>query len=280
MTNSANPLRQFFRQPAIYLRLPSAGDFWPEGSLDMPKNGELPVYPMTAIDEITYRTPDALYNGQSVVSVVESCIPNIKDAWGMPAVDLNAALVAIRIASYGHEMEITTACPNCGTEAEYLLDLRTVLDKVRVGKYTEPLVLGDLEIVFRPMSYTEQNQSNLQQFEQQKSIQMIQLSDLAEEEKIAALNKSLERITALTIEALTHSIASIRTPQAFVTEPEYIHEFVVNADRRTFNAIKEQIIELKQVSELAPMDIRCEHCSHEYKQQLTMDQTSFFAAAS
>lgn len=60
MTQSANPLKQFFRQPAIYLRLPSNGDFWPAGSLQMTPNSELPVYPMTAIDEITYRTPDAL----------------------------------------------------------------------------------------------------------------------------------------------------------------------------------------------------------------------------
>ena len=53
MTQTANPLRHFFRQPAIYLRLPSNGNFWPEGDLAMPQNRELPVLPMTAIDEIT-----------------------------------------------------------------------------------------------------------------------------------------------------------------------------------------------------------------------------------
>ena len=112
MTQSANPLKQFFRQPVIYLRLPSNGEFWPEGSLIMPANRELPVYPMTAIDEITYRTPDALYNGQAVINVIQSCIPNIRNAWGMPAIDTNAILVAIRIASYGHELEHSTRSPS------------------------------------------------------------------------------------------------------------------------------------------------------------------------
>ena len=58
--NPNNPLKQYFRQPAIYIRLPSQGKNYPEGSLNMPPTGELAVYPMTAIDEITYRTPDAL----------------------------------------------------------------------------------------------------------------------------------------------------------------------------------------------------------------------------
>ena len=81
---SNNPLRQYFRQPAIYVRLPSAGQFYPPGALTIPANGEIPVLPMTAIDEITYRTPDALFNGSAVVSVIQSCVPSIKDAWQMP----------------------------------------------------------------------------------------------------------------------------------------------------------------------------------------------------
>jgi hypothetical protein len=116
MTQTANPLRHFFRQPAIYLRLPSDGNFWPEGDLAMPQNRELPVLPMTAIDEITYRTPDALFNGQAVISVIESCIPNIKNAWSAPGLDVNAILIAIRIASYGHNMCISTTCTKCQNE--------------------------------------------------------------------------------------------------------------------------------------------------------------------
>jgi hypothetical protein len=164
MNQSANPLKQFFRQPAIYLRLPSGGEFWPDGSVDMPANQELPVFPMTAIDEITYRTPDALYNGQAVISVIQSCIPSIRDAWKMPTTDLNAALVAIRIASYGHEMEMITTCPSCNTDSEFVLDLRLILDKLKTGDFHKTLEHGDLVISFHPMNYYAQNISNQQQF--------------------------------------------------------------------------------------------------------------------
>ena len=67
---SDNPLKQYFRRPAVYLKLPSGGLGYPEGTIDMPDTGELPVYPMTAIDEITSRTPDALFNGTAVVEVI------------------------------------------------------------------------------------------------------------------------------------------------------------------------------------------------------------------
>jgi RNase P subunit RPR2 len=280
MTQTANPLKQFFRQPVIYLRLPSDGNYWPQGALDMPANRELPVYPMTAIDEITYRTPDALYNGQAVVNVIQSCIPGIRNAWGMPAVDANAILVAIRIASYGHELELSTTCPSCETESEYSIDLRQVLDGVKVPDFVNPITQGDLEINFRPMDYKTQNDSNQLQFEQQKQIQMIQLSDMSDDDKIAALNQSLKKITELTIDALKWSISSIRTPHALVTEPEFIHEFLTNCDSRLYNQIRDRIIKLRQDSELQPMHIKCSNCEHEYKQDLSLDQTSFFAPAS
>ena len=42
-----NPLQKYFRQPKIYLSLPSKGHWYPEGAIEMTENGELPVYAMT-----------------------------------------------------------------------------------------------------------------------------------------------------------------------------------------------------------------------------------------
>jgi len=280
MSQNVNPLKQFFRQPAIYLRLPSGGEYWPQGSLLESKNGELPVYPMTAIDDINYRTPDALYNGQATVNVIHSCVPSIKDAWGMPATDLNSVLVAIRIASFGHDMEISSTCPNCKTEGEYAIDLRQVLDKTQAPDFATPMTHGDLTIYFRPMDYHSQTETGKLQFEQQKSISVVQESDLPEEKKIEELNKILARITELTIDALKYSIQSIQTPQALVTEPEFIYEFLTQCDRKLFIEIRNRIIELREQSEFKPIQLKCENCGHEYEQSIVLDQSNFFGNAS
>ena len=122
-----NPLGQYFRQPSIYLTLPSRGRYWPDSSLELPATGEIPVLPMTTRDEVTLRTPDALMNGAGIVDVVHSCCPNIKDAWKMPSIDVDAVLIAIRIASYGHGMDLDTNCPYCKEENRHGADLRTIL---------------------------------------------------------------------------------------------------------------------------------------------------------
>jgi DNA-directed RNA polymerase subunit RPC12/RpoP len=247
----------------------------------MPENKELPVYPMTAIDEITYRTPDALFNGQAVINVVHSCVPNIKNAWEIPGIDLNAVLIAIRIASYGHEMELATKCPKCETESDFGIDLRMVLDSIREPDYATPIRHGDLEITLMPVSYRNQNQVGLKQYEQQRSVQQIQSDpNLTDDEKIKRLNETMHLITELTIETLKYSIASIRTPDTLVTEIEFIRDFLVNCDRKLYQEIRDRVIELRNSSELKPFEIACPNCGHKHQQALTLDQAAFFGVAS
>jgi hypothetical protein len=275
-----NPLRQYFRQPAIYLKLPSGGQYYPEGTLDMPPNNEIPVYPMTAIDEITYRTPDALFNGSAVISVMQSCVPNIRDPWVVPATDVDSILVAIRIASYGHTMDLETQCPHCSAQSSYGLDLRTVLDQMRMPDYTKSIQQGDLEIFFKPMTYKNLNENNQLQFEEQKILQMLPDAEIADTDKITALSAAMKKITDITVSALAQSIATIRTPSAMVSEPEYIEEFLKNCDRMLFTQIRDHIIKLKAQAEMQPMKIVCDECTHEYEQSVSLDMSTFFAPAS
>jgi len=280
MTQSLNPLKQFFRQPAIYLRLPSKGIGWEKDSLDMPENGELPIYPMTAIDEITYRTPDALYNGGAIVNVIQSCVPCIKNGWAIPNLDLNAILVGVRNASYGHELELSTTCPACSNNSDYSIDLRLILDRTVSPDYNDPIKQGDLEIYFKPLSYRDQNEINLLQFEQQRVIQLLPDSSIDEKEKIIQLNNALKEIGNITIKAIQYAIGAIKTPDALVTEREYISEWLANCDSALFNKIRDHVIGLREKSELPMMDLECTECHNKYKQPFTLDSASFFGIAS
>lgn len=279
--NPNNPLSQYFRQPAIYIKLPSQGKYYPTGAIDMPQNGELPVYPMTAIDEITYRTPDALFNGQAVVNVIQSCVPNIKDAWAVPATDIDTILVAIRIASYGHNMEFGTTCPSCNHTDDYGVDLRTVLDSIKAPDYTQTIKNGDIEIFFKPMTYKNLTDNNKIQFDEQRIFQGLAVTEGdVDPKQMSALSAALMKMTEMTVTALAQSIMTIKTPSALVAEPEFIDEFMKNCDRATFNRIQEYVIEHKGQAEMQPLNMKCSECQHEYKQNITLDMTSFFGPAS
>ena len=276
----SNPLSQYFRQPSIYIKLPSQGQNYPAGTLVVPANGELPVYPMTAIDEITYRTPDALFNGQATVNVIQSCVPNIKDAWAVPSIDLDTILIAIRIASYGHDMEFATTCPACQDTTERSIDLRTMLDALRAPDYAAHVSHGDLGIYFRPLNYKNLNDNSALQYEQQKLLQVIPDSTISEADKMTALTQAFKSLTEITIRSLAISITAIKTPQALVSEPAHIEEFLKNCERDLFNQIRDHVLRLREQSELQPLKLECTACNHQYQQALTLDMASFFAPAS
>ena len=275
-----NPLSRYFRQPAIHIRLPSQGRFYPPGTLTETANNEYPVLPMTTMDEITYRTPDALFNGSAVVSVIESCVPNIRDAWRVPSVDIDTILVAIRIATYGHTMDITTRCPNCSTESDYGVDLRRVMERIQAPDYDAPLEIDDLKIFFKTMDYAQINENSMRQFEDQKTMQVLQDADLDDKQKLTQLGEVLKKITEFTSLAMAQNIDRIQTPDHVVTNTDHILELLVNSDRNLFSKLRARIIEIKQSSELRPLDMKCNNCGHEYQQTYTLDMTSFFADAS
>jgi len=59
MTNKHNPLSSHFRAPKIFAPIPSAGKFYNDEVVEMPETQELPIFAMTAKDEMIMKNPDA-----------------------------------------------------------------------------------------------------------------------------------------------------------------------------------------------------------------------------
>ena len=147
-----NPLQKHFRQPKIYLKLPSQGRWYPNGAIDLPENGEIPIYSMTAKDELTFKTPDALLNGQSVVDVIQSCAPNIKNAWAVPSVDLDCLLVAIRMATFGEKLEVNVNIPNTEIQKTYEVDCKLLIDRYINAKFQDVMHIDGFTVTLKPIS--------------------------------------------------------------------------------------------------------------------------------
>jgi hypothetical protein len=274
MALSNNPLKQYFRRPSIYLKLPSGGNY-PPGVLNMPETGELPVYPMTAIDEITTRTPDALYNGTALIDLIKSCLPDIIDPWRINSSDLDAILVAIKSASQGNELEIETQCPKCEEVSKYGVNLVGILSTLKSSDYSKELQIGDLSIKFRPLIYREMNEASLSQFEVQKMFANLEnVQDEDERNKIS--QNAIKTITDVTMKILARTMEYVKTPGGSVSEYEFIIDFLQNCDKNTYVAIRDYHTELKTSSELKPLDIKCVACGNDYKQPFVVNASNFF----
>jgi hypothetical protein len=272
---NTNPLKQYFRRPAIYIKLPSEGKYYPAGSIDLPENKELPVYPMTAIDEITSKTPDALYNGLAVTEIIKSCVPNIKDPWAIPAIDLDAILIAVRVATNGNMLDVESTCTSCNEASSYNINLTGLLSNL-TSNYEDTINVNELTIKFNPMSFKKVNHINLAQFEIEKSISNIM--DITDnEERLKFSGQTMKKLNELSILLITETIDSISTPTVIVTEKEHINDFLKNTDKNTFDILKNTAIKLRESSQLKPLKVKCIHCQHDYEQPLSLNVTDFFA---
>jgi hypothetical protein len=277
-TSTINPLAKHFRQPSIYLQLPSNGRFYPDGSLELSATGEFPVYPMTVKDEISFKTPDALMNGQGMADVIVSCCHNIKDPWSIPVIDLDPLLIAIRMASYGPGMDITSDCPKCLSTNENTVDLRGVLDSAppfNEGKQT--IEINTLMFEFKPQTYKDLNNSQQVLFEQQKIMNVVTDSTLTDEDKQQRFNASFAKLTELNVNTLVICINSITTEDNVrVTDSTFIKEFLSNTDRKTYDSIRNGIEDFVSSNAMAPINITCNECTHVYKTTLEFNQSNFF----
>lgn len=273
-----NPLAKHFRQPAIYLRLPSDGLWWDDNALVMPANKELPVYPMSTKDEILLRTPDALLNGQGVVDVIHSCLPNIKDAWKMPSVDVDAVLIAIRIATYGNNMNFDSKCTHCNEENTHEVDLGNTLAGLRCPSFDSTLEYHGLKIRFKPQQFFSVNKSNMIEFEEQKLMNVLNAANMNDEDRAKEVSNIMDRLYQFGLTACTNSTDFIELENGTrVDNPEYILEFYQNAESAVIKAIQARISEFTEQAKPDGLNLACQECTKSYKVNLTFDYSNFFA---
>ncbi len=283
MTENTNPLNKYFRQPSIYVSLPS-GTNYPPHVITASQTGELGVMPMTAKDEIRFKTPDALMNGQGVVDVIQSCVPDIKDAWNIKSHDLDTILVAIRVATYGETMEINFNVPGVNESVSHTVNLPAILDELQRTKVDAQIVLEDgLKITVRPLTYKDMTSTSLQTFQQQKMYSAIQDSKLADEEKAKRFNDAFKTLTDLNASILLKNIEMITMQDGTeISDPTHIKEFVNNANAKLIKEIEDKLMTLRGQGAVKPLKMKATEeqikkgAPASYEVPVTFDTSNFF----
>ena len=283
-----NPLMSYMRQPKIYIKLPSDGLFWEESSIDIPENKEFPVYSMTAKDELILKTPDALMNGQAVVNVIQSCMPNITNAWDCPGIDLDLILVAIRIATYGEKMTVSHQVPNIQDTVDHEINLVFIMDQlVSSNKWNEIVVVGtDITCFVRPLTYKHMTEVNIKTFESQKTIQAIMSSEISDQERLDIFNRSMDQLSALAVEMIAESVFAIKTPSGLVQDQDFIREFIYNADAALIQQIQDHLNKNKETIGIKPIKFSANEeqilagAPESYEIPINMDNSNFFVRGS
>jgi len=275
-----NPLANWYRQPKIYVRLPSKGRFYTMGALDHSASEEYPVYAMTAKDELMFKTPDALLSGQSTVEVIKSCVPAILDPWVMPSIDLDFLLIAIRIATYGDKMDVGCVCPHCQAENQYEIPLTPWLENFGNFNYVDTVEVDPLQITIRPYTYKEMTKLSIKGLEQQKIFGIVNDENMSDETKLEKFGESFVKITELTVDVIANCITKIQTPNGISTDQAQIKEFINNCSKDIFDKISKHLADIKDQIDLKASNVKCGECNESFELPITMDQSNFFAVRS
>jgi len=280
---NTNPLKKYYRQVKQFVKLPSGYKFYPEGAIEVPESGEVAVYPMTAKDEMLLKTPDALLNGEATVAVIQSCIPAIKNAWVMPSIDCDAALMTIRMATYGNKMTVPITVPGTKIEKDLELDLQESLGGILNAQYNDTFFYENMEIKTKPLSYKEFTQSAIQTFEQQRIQKIIDDTKMNDEEKVKQFQITFKKLTELSVGMVANTISSIKVDGQVVTDPTHIKEFIDNTSKEFFNAIMAHLEKNREAFQLTPQTIKSSEeeikdgAPAEYKLPIAFDSANFFA---
>jgi hypothetical protein len=255
---SENPLLARIRIPGETFRLPSGGLFYEPGVVsEKVTDGEIYVYPMTALDEIALKTPDLLFSGQAIAQVFGRCIPDVLQPGKMLAKDVDFLLIALRKVSYGPQMELTYT-HNCekAKEHSYVVGVDEFLKK---SKRIDPnKVTKDFHITL-------------------SNGQVINVAPISFEDYVSLMQANETDVDPVKLrDRLVSSVSRIIKNVDAITDRAHIQEWLATIPPLLMKQVTDSI---EKTTEWGPdfmATMKCKDCGSEVQVQAPLNPLAFF----
>ena len=288
MSNTPNPLSEYFRSPKLYVRLPSGGKFYTDDVVEYPESGELPIFPMTAKDELIMKNPDALLNGEAVSQLITSCVPNVKNVREMISNDVDVLLIAIQGATHGDDIEVTAPCPSCENAITGIASVEGAIESmVELEDIYQVEAAQDLKIAIKPFKYKNTIEAGIASFQSSRSLQV--LGELPDDmDKLKVFNESFMKMADMNYQLIIDAVYSVTIGKGkdsqVITDREHIKEFLDNCEATIGKAVETAVTEVNKIGIQKTMMFTCEECEvekgpKEFEAGINFDPVNFFTAS-
>lgn len=273
-----NPLKQYFRQIKLFIKLPSGTSYYNEGEILFTDGGEIGVMPMTGKDELILKNPDALLNGEALVEIIKSCVPSVKNPKLLLTNDIDALITAIRYATYNDTLETELICPNCSHKNLFKLDLQYALDNM---SFLEPEYVVNLDsgltIYIKPYGFPELLNGLHAQFEQNKLTRALESEKITDEERLKVFSKAFKEMSIVTYTLMCNSVIKVvdDSKDIDVSDKNFIKELLQNIDKKSLDKITDLIKEINQIGIKKTFSAQCEKCKHEWENEIDFNPVNF-----
>lgn len=276
--NRPNPLSQYFRQFKLYLKLPSGTSYYKPGVIKFNDSNEIGIMPMTGKDELILKNPDALLNGEAIIEVIRSCVPDVSDPKLLLTNDIDALITAIRYATYDDKLETEIKCPNCKHDNLFKLDLQYALGNMSYleSEYVVNLDSG-LSVFVKPYGFPELIKGLHAQFEQGKITRAIESESITDEQRFKLFSSAYKELSIVTYSLMVNSIVKVvdESSNINVNDAGFIKEFLQNIDKKSVDKISDLIKEINQIGIKRTFLANCEKCNHKWENEIDFNPVNF-----
>jgi hypothetical protein len=205
----------------------------------------------------------------------------------MPASDVDIVLIAIRIATYGPSMTVTSSVPNTGTKQDHEIDLQSLFDRVNKEQVSNQLLLENgIKVVVRPNNYQQLSLIRRQTFEKQRLARTINDAKIDDKDKQEEFNKIFAELTKMNVESLVNNIEAIELPDGVIQSRDDINTFVNNVDLKFVNAVRAKVESMAKLGAVPPFTVESPEEDVEkgapktYNVPIMFDNSDFFVSPS
>jgi len=280
-------LQSLCRVVKTYATLPSRGIFYDAETIDLvDTTGEVGIRSMTGPDELMFKNPDALLNGEAMRNALTSCVDGLKNPDKLLVNDVDALMVAIRIATYGDQMDISMDCPECKNKNTFGLDLPTVQATMGIVEDSYEVDLSSGTVVYvRPYLYKDHLKLTLATFDQIKLIKTMEAPTITDDQKLKIFDKTFKELIKSNIDMLSNAIVKVVNEEQDI---EVIHDkdthqdvlgFISNIDKADSEIITKKVKEVNEIGVLREINVCCEFCKHEWVSPISFDPVVFLSGS-
>lgn len=292
----SNPLLDEMRDagsiPSVEIALPTRGYFYPEGEvLDNTVNAdELPVRSLSIIDETAFKDPMMLISGNAISKMINHITTGITDPGYLCEIDIQAILVACRIASYGNTLMVDHKCSSCNEQHTMDINLTDHIQNYNpftpeeFKEYDLFLERTGQTIRLRPIRYKDSVEMTISNIK--TSFQFEQYENMNDQEALSAefidiYNKQFEDTVNNNIHAVISSILYVETKSGKkVTDQNYIEEWFIKLIPQDVKIITDKITRLNEkLQERSQFKYNCPSCNAENMFYVELDPQKLFMPA-
>lgn len=293
---------------SVSIALPTLGYFYPKGSgimNDEVDPSDLEIKPLGIMAEMIARDPFVLASGKGIPRIIRSICPAIYKPEELCEVDIEAILLACRLASYGHEMTIEHVCENpevrkdktedgeevrtpiCNERNKLLIDLHHHIQRYAPLENLEGLLmdfpeLRNQKVHLKPVSYKAalmvlRNTLSINRI--YESISEKDASALLENEEVMSTYEKIIDSTSDTRFALTLGsifyVANAMGEKVF--NEEFIAEWLQMVPSKIVEKMRTKVSEYNtKLTKLSEIHYVCSNCGYENTTALETDPQKIF----